>query len=62
MENEKRLNVYVPEDIFKELKEMDGSLKSNVCTIFKNYLHNDSQDLHKNVQDLHINWQYNVDL
>jgi len=52
MKNEHRLNVFIPDEIYNKINSMDGTLKSNVCTIFA---HHFEQGLHNNQYIEHLN-------
>lgn len=45
--SEKRLNVFIPQEIHKELRRREGTLKSVVCTILTQSLHKDGQKMCK---------------
>ena len=51
---EHRINVYIPEDTFKKIHKMDGTLKQNVCTILAQGLHSTGQTSIDYNQDLYV--------
>lgn len=53
---EKRINVYIPSEIDAQLRQMEGTVKNNVCTILAQYFAQENpeyaQPLHIDVQDI----------
>ncbi|GAI15285.1 unnamed protein product [marine sediment metagenome] len=51
MQKEKRLNVYIPVEVDRQLRLLDGTIKSNVCSILTQGLHKNTQGIHKGAND-----------
>ena len=47
MQKEKRLNVFIPVEVDRQLRSLDGTIKTNVCSILTQGLHTDAQEMCK---------------